>query len=511
MARTILGSIWNRGNRNELNRMLEELYGGVDKVTTDKGISTNLLADGAVNHRVLADGAVRPQHIVQNGVRELQLAGNSVSTTKIIAKAVTEPKMGDESVSERVLETNINNRTYNANYKVGSDFGACFFNDAGVIDINIKALRIFLKSGETQLSLSDLNFSMARNTTLYVDMAEKTPTLKVADNPPQSGVEFGIGGFFEDRKILLLSNFYGVFTGILADSFKIALERTKNEKILAKKSADNLYHIYVQSKLNTRKYARYEIKNEIIPYSADDKKSNVNVHEINEVKMMKRETDGTFTDAGTIATGGAWSCAIRESNTTDAVGGIAHGDEIESYCIVKLDGKVAAMPSDLRVYEEVEFIAASQLYRDSGKFTALEKIGKHFKSFKFSKYDDFEIDSKVVMEKDLELIFVYLGMAGVLKTYTNKAVTDIDLNVNDLLSDNAPVHEKRKGINRIDVYGDDVYFKSEVIKRETPSIHNSKVEKISYNKIYYDLVEDYFNASVGDIYHQKTRFEIGIR
>lgn len=471
-------------------------------------VSTIKIVDAAVTNPKLADDAVHPRNIVTNGVREENLAGNSVTEIKIIDKAVTAPKISDSAITERTLNTSINSRTYNSNYKIGVDFGTCFF-DGYVIDMNIKELRVFLKSGETQLSLSDLNFSLDRNTTLYIDMSETTPTVKIANNPPQSGTEFGNGGFFEDRKILLLSNFYGVFTGILADSFKQALESTADEKILAQKTSSDIYHIYMQSKRNTRKYARYEIKNEVKPYSSTDEKSNVNVHEINGVKMMNRETDETFTDLGDIATGGAWSCAIRESSVTDSVGGIAHGDEIESYCNVILNGVKSAMPSDLRVYDEVEFIAASTLYKDSGKYTDLQEMGKHFKSFKFARDDGMIIDSKVIMESSQELVFVYLGMASILKDFTNKAITDIDLSVNDLLSD-APVHEKRKGINRIDVYGDEVYFKTEVLERESPSSHNAKVEKISYNKVYYDLIEDYFNTSDGDVYRQRTKYEVGI-
>lgn len=473
-------------------------------------VSTIKIVDKAVTNAKLADGAVQPHNIVNNGVRENNLAGNSVSTTKIIDGAVTSEKVSDSAITERTLNTGINARTYNANYKIGGDMGACFFDiNTGIIDVSIKALRVFLKSGETQLSLSDMIFKLERNTTLYIDMAEASPTVKVANNPPQSGTEFGNGGFFEDKKIFLLSNFYGVITGLLAESFNLAVQITKTEKILAQKTDAETHHIFVQSKRNSRKYARYEIKRVVANYDVNDKRSNVDVHEINGVKMMSRESDNTFTDLGDIATGGAWSCAIREASSTDAVGGIAHGDEIEGYCNILMDGVKSAMPYDLRVYEEVELVAASTLYKDSGKYPDLQTMGKHFKSFKFNKNDGMIIDSKVIMESDLELIFVYLGMASILKDYTNKAVTDIDLNVNDLLA-NAPVHEKRPGINRIDVYGDNVYFKTEVLARETPSIHNAKVEKISYNKVYYDLIEDYFNSTSGNVYRQKTKYEIGI-
>src|SRR5699024_7886733 len=49
MARSTIGSLWDRGNRNELNRMLEELYSSVFIFNDGTGfITSKHLQDGAV-------------------------------------------------------------------------------------------------------------------------------------------------------------------------------------------------------------------------------------------------------------------------------------------------------------------------------------------------------------------------------------------------------------------------------------------------------------------------------
>ena len=506
MARTILGSIWDRGNRKELNRMLEELYGGVDKVTTDKGISTNLLADGAVNYRVLADGAVRPQHIVQNGVRELQLAGNSVSTVKVQDGAITSPKIMDSSITERTLNTFINNRIYNTNYKIGVNIGSAYDN-GNFLDLYINDLRIFISSGTTLFSITNQEFRLERNTTLYIDMSETSPKIVKSTAPPQSGAEFGTGGFFDDRKILLLSNAYGTLMGALADSFKNAVAKTLNEKVLAKKEGDN-YLVYVQSKANPKRYTQYLIEHKEIPYAPGDKYSNVKVNTLNGAKAVTRNMDNTFTSGTDIVHGGAWDVAIREANTSDGVGGIAHGDEVQNFFKVKTNGSLSEVPTTLTHYESVEFVAGSNLYRDSQTFPDNQKLATHFKSFKFTG-DGLTMESSVKFLRDATLNYMYLGMCPINKQFTDKAYSDVDSVENNLTAP-APIHTEKQNVNIISVYGPTSSVDVEVLARDTDLTENTRIEEVSYNKIYFDLADNNEVAKEGNIYRLKTKFEISL-
>lgn len=401
------------------------------------------------------------------------------------------------------------NMLKNGNYQVSVNFATCYQDvNTGVISGHISTMRVFLESGTTPIGFSNFDFTLNANEVLYIDFSEIEPKLKIGTTSIASGVVYGVGGFYKDEKLLLLSPLYNTFIGHLADSFKLALERTKNEKMFAHKPDADTYHIYIQSKRNPRKYARYDLKNVVIPHDPSNRFSNVNVTEHNGVYLIERNLDGTFTSKGRITDGGAWSCAIRESGTSDGIGGIAHGDEIDQYLNIRIDGTRRSMSSKLMSYDEIEFISMSYLYRESQTYTNLEKIGTHFKSFKFTK-DGLIMDSKVIIEKEMTFLYFYLGMCSVLKTYTDKAISDIDTSIQNLLVE-SPIHNKRPGINRIDVYGDNVYVKTEVLDQVSPSIPSAKVEHVSYNKIYYDLVEQGYTVAPNTPFRQKTLIEIAI-
>lgn len=506
MARQTIDSLWDRLNRNKVNENFIELFDGVNKVTSDKGISTNLLADGAVNYRVLGEESVRPEHIVNNGVREDNLAGNSVSTVKVQDGAITSPKIMDSSITERTLNTFINNRIYNTNYKVGVDIGNAYDN-GNFLDLYINDLRIFISSGTTLFSITNQEFRLERNTTLYIDMSSDNPTIVKGAAPPQSGTEFGTGGFFDDKKILLLSNAYGTLMGVLADSFKNAVAKTLNEKVLAKKEGNN-YLVYVQSKANPKRYTQYLIEYKQIPYASGDRLSNVRVNTLNGAKAVSRNMDNTFTTGTDLVHEGAWDCAIRESNTSDGVGGIAHGDEIQNFFKIKTDGSIAEIPSTLTHYQSVEFVAGSELYRDSQTFSDLQKLATHFKSFKFTG-DGLIMDSNVKFLRDATLNYMYLGMCPINKQFTDKAYSDIDVFENDLTTPSA-IHIEKSNVNNVSVYGDTSNVDVQILERKTDLSENTRIEEVSYNKIYFDLAEDDEVAKEGNVYRLKTKFEIAL-
>lgn len=506
MVRQTIGSPHDDSNLNKLNHNFKELYDGVNRVTSDKGISTNLLADGAVNYRVLADGAVRPQHIVQNGVRELQLAGNSVSTVKIQDGAVTSPKIASKAVSEYNLNDIITNRIDNASFKLGVDIGNSYDN-GNFLDLYINDLRIFISSGTTLFSITNQEFRLERNTTLYVDMSSETPTIVKGEAPPQSGVEFGRGGFFDDRKLLLLSNAYGTLMGVLADSFKNAVAKTLNEKVLAKKEGDN-YLVYVQSKANPKRFTQFFIEHKELDYADGDKYSNVKVNTLNGAKAVTRNMDNTFTSGTDIVHGGAWDVAIREINTTDGVGGIAHGDEIQNFFKVKVNGSPNDLGSTLTQCQSIEFVAGSDLYRDSQTYTDLQKLATHFKSFKFDE-DGLVMDSNVKFLRDATLNYMYLGMCPINKQFTDKAYSDVDVIENDLTT-KSPIHTEKTDVNNISVYGSTAAVNVEVLERKTDLSENTRIEEVSYNKIYFDLVGNNEVAKSGNTYRLKTKFEISL-
>lgn len=134
MAFNPLGSLLNRAFRNELNRMLEELYNDVvsgtnaekaineflngtsvvtntmlgPHVVTGPKIANETLTEQkygnrSVSSRVLALRSVTDLHLATSSVLEEAIGPHAVNQYKIAPGAVTESKYGDRSVSNRAL------------------------------------------------------------------------------------------------------------------------------------------------------------------------------------------------------------------------------------------------------------------------------------------------------------------------------------------------------------------------------------------------------------------------
>src|SRR5699024_9353500 len=85
-----LGSLLNRAFRNELNRMLEELYDNIFLFNDGTGFITNShLADNSVTNVKIVDRGVHARNIADLAVRENHIASGSVTEQKIADGAVT--------------------------------------------------------------------------------------------------------------------------------------------------------------------------------------------------------------------------------------------------------------------------------------------------------------------------------------------------------------------------------------------------------------------------------------
>lgn len=83
MARSILGSIWDPSQRNELNRMLEELYSNVFLFKGGtKFITSQHLADDSVHALILRSGAVGTRHLLDNTISASKVQNGVLSRVK---------------------------------------------------------------------------------------------------------------------------------------------------------------------------------------------------------------------------------------------------------------------------------------------------------------------------------------------------------------------------------------------------------------------------------------------
>src|SRR5699024_2538960 len=100
MAREVIGSVWDRTNRNSINANFEELYNGLGTaVGNDKKLNDFLNGVGVVSSRMLQTNSVYGDIIREGGVGTRHLLDGTVNRSKIQDGAVTSDK-SEEHTSE---------------------------------------------------------------------------------------------------------------------------------------------------------------------------------------------------------------------------------------------------------------------------------------------------------------------------------------------------------------------------------------------------------------------------
>ena len=114
MAREVIGSIWDRTNRNSINANFEELFNDLGTATGTKDkldnflngtgvVTPKMLQTNAVYGDIIKENGIGTRHLLDGTVTNSKLGPHSVTQAKIAPEAITESKYANRSVSERVL------------------------------------------------------------------------------------------------------------------------------------------------------------------------------------------------------------------------------------------------------------------------------------------------------------------------------------------------------------------------------------------------------------------------
>lgn len=102
MVREVIGSVWDRTNRNNVNNNFEELYNGLGTaVGNDKKLNDFLNGVGVVSSRMLQTNSVYGDIIREGGVGTRHLLEGTVNRSKIQDGAVTSDKIPDNNIIDR--------------------------------------------------------------------------------------------------------------------------------------------------------------------------------------------------------------------------------------------------------------------------------------------------------------------------------------------------------------------------------------------------------------------------
>lgn len=98
MARTTLGSLLDREFRNELNRMLTELYDAVGFIT-EGTITPEMIANGSITGNKIANGSIYGDKIANNSIEDGKLKENTVGRRELKDGSVNNAKLGVRAVA----------------------------------------------------------------------------------------------------------------------------------------------------------------------------------------------------------------------------------------------------------------------------------------------------------------------------------------------------------------------------------------------------------------------------
>ncbi|HHI3608530.1 TPA: BppU family phage baseplate upper protein [Bacillus anthracis] len=363
---------------------------------------------------------------------------------------------------------------------------------------------------------------------LYIDLSEKPDEEnfyepKITEVAFTSALENGKGAFVDDKKVILVANYNGDVGGIVplrAGSFLPPVNE-EDANMLIVNSQGNLVSIHVKgSKSGSNKYIRYNFLYSEKPYVEGDKSSNYKVWRIDSVDEVNRTGEFSFSLVRPLTRSSEFETAIRESSTTDSVGGILHGDQVmEGSPVMLLDGSPVD-PTTKGNYKckKIEFFMNSMLYRDTVTTKGeLIPLAYQMRKHEFTS-DGVKIHQKLEFKRDTKMIRGYLAMLPISRwedianktgQITDSAMRDSDYLVKDVsdsgFTGEESANAERQGVKKQKVWGKDsgISGEMEIISRNVwlPNENEYISNPDAYNKVYFDFCKEQ-SISEGDVWEQ---------
>lgn len=314
MARTIIGSLWNPAQRNELNRMLEELYDSIFLFNDGSGfITTKHLADGSVTRDKIADYSINSWKVIDKSLYGNKIADDTIGREHIKDGAINLHKLNNASVYSRHLTNGI-------------------VSEEHIVDSSVTRTKI--KDGEvTRQKLADgiVNSNKIADNSIYRS--------KIAPNTLNED-QMDING-----KVL-----------------------STRKEVVVIKTTDNM-KILVPGRGNA--FICHEMQYWDRPFVAGVRNTNVKVWAIAEVGRYYQDTQRNYIkDEGNIflhATGTPSSIETiwKLEGEVDYSGAFHHGDEISDFCKIFIGNEDITNKTGTFTGESLDMIQHSKLYEDT--------------------------------------------------------------------------------------------------------------------------------------------------
>ena len=505
MARTILGSIWDRGNRNELNRMLGELYRDANAT-----ITSDRIAPGAVTNSKIPDGAITGSKLNAGVVSNRNLATNAVQPDNIVNNAILERHLAGKIITQSKLSDDLSVSISKTDIKI---FGAIEYEEINRSKIRIKKpiqSLGYLASGGTFKWINDIPDNVELNTNESIIFNVKDGTSYVDTTQINSG-QIATGRFGLDDEIVLVS--YLGYGRVTSPAELFELNNDSNGVSLIKGS--NYITVHVQQEGND--FVGYNFLKTVKPYTSGDKTSNVDIWSFRKFAEYKRTGRHTFTHIRDLYENATQDLMIRESGVTDYMGGAAHGDEIKQSLKMYLDDKeLDEGTTYTNMYgKEFKMILKTFLYRDTN-FTSgdLQHLATAYKTYTVNK-NGYTLDVEVEWHEEVTLRECQIGAVSL-----NKQDDEGNFIFNEAvmggMKEECDMTATKNEFNRVPNV-DEVYFKGDNLTLNWSALKlnwldgNSTVmnqTNTHMNKLYPNYVPNGYITSIGEIFKQKTKYEL---
>ena len=294
-----------------------------------------------------------------------------------------------------------------------------------------------------------------------------------------------------------------------------SVNNTSNSKVFMEKKADRFF---VYKPVSNGNY----IGHEITYYEkgiVDNASSNYKLWCVRTIKEYSRSGD-SFTPVRSIiddSTPTTMDLMIKENDDMDYMGGIHHGDEINDFAMLLVDGK----PIDLSAtgfYEakEVRLIQRNKLYRDTvhtnGVLNHLATVGKEHV---FNYEDGYTLHNRVTWHESINIVQAFLGSLSMYRKdekgnspLWHTAINDITHTPYDLKTIGGQM-PSAENLERLILTGDGVGCTIEIERLNNVPGNVSWVANFAEvnSKFYSSYVPNGYTTKVGEVWKQKTNFK----
>lgn len=284
--------------------------------------------------------------------------------------------------------------------------------------------------------------------------------------------------------------------------------------------AGSHFKLFIYKNIGNGYFIRYKLTH------AKHTGKNMDVWTIHTAQLC-RKNDDVYITVSEVVNIGEWEAALKIKDAVDFMGGIAHGDEINTESTLFVDGISTRFGDETSTIdyssfecEEIKLLVKSKFYHpDNGTYVA-----DHVKHYTFGE-DGITISQKVIWQSTLTLSQSYLSMLPIKRTigdsdgsgqvtdrvYDNKDYEIVDCSVKGFTG--VVTQRGRSGVSRYDIYGttSGISASLEVTKSE-PNLQGagSFAQETSdqYNKIYFDFCGPDYTTTVGETWEFESIFNI---